>query len=106
MRWAAANGPAITAIGRRLEEAFADLARDFPGQIAGVEGRGHLLGLRFHDLACGRGVVEAMTRMGFDISVQSYKADCPPVALTKLPIIADETLVDFLADRLRQALRD
>jgi acetylornithine/succinyldiaminopimelate/putrescine aminotransferase len=104
MKWAAGNGPAITAIGRRLEEAFAGLARDFPRQIAGVEGRGHLLGLRFHDLACGRAAVEAMTRMGFDISLQTYKADCPPVALTKLPIIADEALVDFLADRLRRVL--
>ena len=44
-----------------------------PMRIAGVEGRGHLLGLRFHDLPRGRAFVETMSRMGFDISVQAYK---------------------------------
>lgn len=105
MKWAAANGPAITAAGRRLEEAFLRLAAEFPARIAGVEGRGHLLGLRFHDLAGGRAFVDAMGRMGFDVSVQTYKKDCPPVALTKLPIIADDALIDFMVDRMRQALR-
>jgi len=104
MKWAEANGSAIAAIGRRLEDAFACLAHDFAGLIAGVEGRGHLLGLRFHDLPRGRAVVGALNDMGFDISLQTYKVNCPPVALTKLPIIADEVLVDFTADCLRRAL--
>jgi acetylornithine/succinyldiaminopimelate/putrescine aminotransferase len=104
MRWAAANGPAITAAGRRLEDEFRRLAAQFPLRLAGVEGRGHLLGLRFHDLAGGRAFAEAMNRMGFDLSVQGYKKDCPPVALTKLPIIADDPLIDFLVQRMRRAL--
>jgi acetylornithine/succinyldiaminopimelate/putrescine aminotransferase len=105
MKWVEANGPAIAAIGRRLEKAFQRLGAEFPSRIAGVEGRGHLLGLRFHDLAGGRAFVEAMNRMGFDISVQTYKTDCPPVALTKLPTIADDGLVDFTVERMREALR-
>ena len=106
MRWAAANGPAITAAGRRLEEEFRRLPREFPLRLAGVEGRGHLLGLRFHDLAGGQAFAKAMNGMGCDISVQSYKKDCPPVALTKLPIIADDPLIDFFVERMRRALRE
>ena len=106
MRWVAANGPAITAAGRRLEEEFRGWPPSFPRRVAGVEGRGHLLGLRFHGLAGGRAFVAAMNRMGFDISVQTYKKDCPPVALTKLPTIADDApCIDFMADRMRQCGR-
>jgi len=36
--------------------------------------------------------------------VQTYKADCPPVALTKLPIIAGYEVVDLLAERMDAAL--
>jgi 4-aminobutyrate aminotransferase-like enzyme len=104
MKWVAANGPAITAAGQRIEEAFRRVAAEFPARLAGVEGRGHLLGLRFHDLAGGRAFAEAMARLGFDISVQTYKKDCPPVALTKLPTIADDSLIDFTADCMRKAI--
>jgi 4-aminobutyrate aminotransferase-like enzyme len=106
MKWTAANGPAITAAGRRLEEEFLRLAAEFPSRVATVEGRGHLLGLRFHDLAGGQAFAEAMGRMGFDMSVQTYKKDCAPVALTKLPTIADEALIGFMAECMRRALRD
>ena len=105
LKWTTANGPAITAAGHRLEQDFLLLAEEFPKQIAGVEGRGHLLGLRFHDLTCARTFVETMNQMGFDISVQAYKKDCPPVALTKLPTIADEIVISFMKDRMRRALR-
>ena len=61
--------------------------------------------MRFPDLARGRAFTTAMNQMGFDISVQSYKPDCPPVALTKLPTIADDMLISFTLERMRQALR-
>ena len=105
MKWTLANGGAITAASRQIENGFREVAREFPNVVVGVEGQGHLLGMRFVDLARGRAFVSAMTQMGFDISVQSYKADCPPVALTKLPTIADATLIEFTLERMRQALR-
>jgi acetylornithine/succinyldiaminopimelate/putrescine aminotransferase len=104
MKWTQANGAAITEAGQRLEAGFQQLARDFPDTLAGVEGRGHLLGLRFTDLAHGRAFVAAMNETGFDISVQTYKPNCPPVALTKLPTIADDALIDFTLERMRRAL--
>ncbi len=104
MRWTSANGAAITAAGKRIEQEMRDLAAEFPGILAGIEGQGHLLGLRFTDLARGRHFADSMNSRGFDISVQSYKADCPPVALTKLPTIADDALIDFTIDSLRSTL--
>lgn len=105
MRWTLANGAAITAAGRRIESEMKSLAAEFPRILAGVEGQGHLLGLRFTDLAKGRKFAEVMNSRGFDISVQTYKADCPPVALTKLPTIADDALIDFTVQCLKTTLQ-
>ena len=105
MKWAAVNGAAIAAAGREIEESFRQVAAEFPAIVGGVEGKGHLLGLRFRDLGQGRRFTERMNRFGFDISVQAYKANCPPVALTKLPLIADSEAIALLIARLREALR-
>ena len=40
-----------------------------------------------------------------DISVQTYKSDAPPVALTKLPLIADAPVIAMVMDRMTQALK-
>jgi acetylornithine/succinyldiaminopimelate/putrescine aminotransferase len=105
MRWMQVNGAVVDAAGRRLEAGLRELAAQFPETIVAVEGRGHLLGLRFPDLAHGRQFCERMNQMGFDISAQTYKPNCPPVALTKLPCIADDALIDFTLDRMREALQ-
>jgi len=105
MAWTRANGKVITEMGRSLESAFRKLAADFPAILAGIEGQGHLLGLRFQDIEKGKKFAELTAAAGFDISVQSYKASCPPVALTKLPVIVDEALVACISDRMREVLR-
>jgi 4-aminobutyrate aminotransferase-like enzyme len=105
MRWTTANGAAITARGARLERGLRQVAADFPRVLVGVEGLGHLLGLRFRDLACGRAFAERMNAAGYDISVQAYKVDCPPVALTKLPTIADDRFIDHTLAQMRAALK-
>ena len=76
----------------------------FPHLIEGVAGRGHLLGLRFRDLNQGRAFVERLNEAGYDLSVQTYKATCPPVALCKLPVIADEALIGAFTAACREAL--
>ena len=43
---------------------------------------------------------------GLDISVQTYKAGCPPSALTKLPLIAGYEVVDFILSRMGKALSE
>jgi len=39
-----------------------------------------------------------------NISVQTYKASCPPVALTKLPVIAGAETAEFLVKRMAETL--
>jgi len=104
MRWVEANGARIRAVGDRIMARFHELVDEFPGALVGVEGHGHLAGLAFQGVPEAKACVERVQEVGFDISVQAYKADCPPVALTKLPVIADEPVVDALTAAIREAL--
>jgi hypothetical protein len=63
-----------------------------------------MAGLCFRDLAAAKSFVRLLRDRGIDISVQTYKASCPPTALTKLPLIAGYEVVDFLVDRMAAAL--
>lgn len=39
-----------------------------------------------------------------DISAQTYKPNCPPVALTKLPLITTEAMADRLLELFDEQL--
>jgi 4-aminobutyrate aminotransferase-like enzyme len=104
LTWLQANGAAVTANGQLLERSLRALGQAYPRLLAGVEGRGHLLGLHFRDLGHGRAFAERLNEAGYDLSVQSYKATCPPVALCKLPIIADAALIAAFTAACRAAL--
>ena len=51
-----------------------------------------------------RAFAERLNEAGYDLSVQTYKATCPPVALCKLPIIADDALIEAFTAACREAL--
>lgn len=104
MRWAQENVDAVTRIGDEYEERLRELAARHSGAIAGINGRRHLAGIAFHDLTAARVFTAALNQCGFDISVQTYKSQCPPAALTKLPLTACSTVVDFVIRRVEQAL--
>lgn len=106
LNWLQANGAAVTANGQLVERNLRVLAAAFPHLLEGIDGRGFLLGLRFRDLARGRAFAERLNQAGYDLSVQTYKATCPPVALCKLPIIADEALIEAFTAACRQALAE
>ena len=40
-----------------------------------------------------------------DISCQSYKANCRPVAISKLPLITTKPMIDILIGLMAQALQ-
>ena len=40
-----------------------------------------------------------------DVSAQTYKANCPPAALTKFPLIASEKLLDYTIAVMHDILR-
>jgi acetylornithine/succinyldiaminopimelate/putrescine aminotransferase len=104
MRWVRANGDAIRAIGEAFEAGQAQLADRYPHVLASVEGKRHLSALRFRELEPAQRFVATLTHGGIDVSVQSYKATCPPVALTKLPVIVGPKTVEFILTRMDEAL--
>ena len=105
MRWAQANAQATRAVGDSYESRMRELARAHPDAIAAVEGKRHMTTLFFKDLATARAFASHLNGRGLDISCQTYKADCPPAVLTKIPLIATPVVVDFLMDRMEEALR-
>jgi len=48
--------------------------------------------------------VSEISGRGMDISAQTYKADCPPVVLTKIPLIADRAMIDFFMDQMNEVM--
>jgi acetylornithine/succinyldiaminopimelate/putrescine aminotransferase len=104
MCWAQANAAATSAVGEGYEAALRRMAARFPRLVASVSGRRHLAGIGFHDLKKAQAFAQRMVEFGFDVSAQSYKADAPPVALTKLPLIADDAAVETVIARMTQAL--
>jgi len=105
IRWAEANGRKITEVGDYFESRLNDLAQKHRDAILGIEGSRHLSGIAFSTLEGSKSFVAELNAMGIDISVQAYKENCPPVVLTKLPLIVDEAFVDFLIDRMFTAMK-
>ncbi len=105
MRWVGANADMIESVGEYYEQRVRDLASHHPAKITTIDGRRHLLGIHFASLDAARGFVRANEAAGLDISVQTYKSSVPPVALTKLPLIAGYEVVDLVIDRFEAALR-
>lgn len=105
MAFVAANGPEIDRVGARYQEGLRGLAAAHPALLAGVDGDGHMGALVFHDPEAAAAFCRILgTEHGIDISAQTYKASAPPVALTKLPVIVDDQVVDVILDRMDRAL--
>jgi acetylornithine/succinyldiaminopimelate/putrescine aminotransferase len=104
MRWAQDNAAVTSAVGEYYESRLRDLALKHKNLISAIEGRRHLAGVYFYDLSPAKTFAETLTAGGLDISVQTYKAGCPPSALTKLPLIAGYEAVDLVLKRMESAL--
>ena len=105
MAFAEANASHTADMGRRWELALKTLAERHPNQIVKAEGHG-LMGTLFFrtaDAAAAFGH-EMGVRFAVDVSAQTYKADCPPAALTKLPLITDVAMIDRIAAQMENLL--
>lgn len=105
MRWARANQAATRAVGDYYEQRLRKLQDKSNGRIVNIEGNRHLCGIRFADHAPGAAFVQHLVDRGIDISMQGYKQSFPPVVLTKLPLIADHVVVDYLIEKMQEALQ-
>jgi acetylornithine/succinyldiaminopimelate/putrescine aminotransferase len=103
--FAQANAAHTRELGDAYESELGALARRYPDVIARVEGRRHLSALFFHSVDTTVRFVKRLASQGIDISAHTYKAECPPAALTKIPLISTHKMVDFLIDKMDEALR-
>jgi 4-aminobutyrate aminotransferase-like enzyme len=104
MAWAKANSDATRRLGDYFEMRLRETAGRHKGLVASVDGSRHMLGIGFNDVAEAKAVATELNAGGLDISVQTYKADCPPSALLKLPLIMGKVAMDFVIERIDAAL--
>jgi 4-aminobutyrate aminotransferase-like enzyme len=104
MAFVEANAAYVTALGDYYEGRLCELAGEFPELVEKVEGYRHLSSLFFYQADHAIALAKEMVAAGYDVSAQTYKAQCPPTVLTKLPIIASYRLVDQFVARLADGL--
>jgi acetylornithine/succinyldiaminopimelate/putrescine aminotransferase len=106
MRYALANELPTRIVGDRFENALRQVAARHPSLIHKVEGFRLLSSLYFHDPEKAIAFVRILNRECIDISAHTYKANCEPSALLKLPLTATPALADYLAGRIEAALSE
>lgn len=106
MEFITANGEFIEEAGRYYHDRTRELVAGYPDLCLGVEGDAHMTAI------CFAGVEDAVKFTGImnkelcvDVSAQTYKPNCPPVALTKLPLITTPTMADRLLELFDMALK-
>lgn len=104
MEFAGANGKEITKMGEYIEKGIAEIAKEFPEVIEKGDGLGHLAAIHFKNVETAAKFTKLINDECVDISAQLYKADCPPGALIKPPLIADEVVVDVMLQKIREAV--
>lgn len=106
MEFAGANGKEITEMGERIENGIADIAKDFPKVVEKPDGLGHLAAIHFYSVETAAEFTKLINAECVDISAQLYKADCPPGALIKPPLIADEVVIDVMLKKIRECINE
>ena len=105
MAFAEVNREYIIALGNYYEERMRDLGEKFSHIIMRVEGARHMSTLFFYDAEDAVAFSSTISRQGIDISTQTYKANVPPSALTKIPLIATPAMVDFIIGKMTEMLK-
>ncbi len=104
MEFAQDNEATIRETGDYYESRLKGLAKKYPSLIERIEGQGHLSSIFFFDPDKVLKFTGFLNAGCIDISSQTYKAMCPPAALTKPPIIATKAMLDYLIDKMDEAL--
>lgn len=105
MEFIKANEKVVCELGQYYFGKIRGLVNLFPDLIVGVEGDSHMAAICFSDV---EKVIEFCKKMNhkfcIDVSSQTYKPNCPPVALTKLPIISTRKVIDVVINRMETCL--
>lgn len=99
------NAAEIDRVGALYRAGLDLLAERHPRTLTGIAGHAHMGALVFRTRdAAARFCLLLERDHGIDISAQTHKPSAPPVALTKLPVIADAAVVAVVLDRMERAL--
>lgn len=105
MEFLTANGAFIETSGDYYHRKTVELAAKYPEICIGVEGDAHMTAIcfaRVEDAVKFTGIMNK--ELCVDVSAQTYKPNCPPVALTKLPLITTPSMTDKLLGLFDRAL--
>jgi acetylornithine/succinyldiaminopimelate/putrescine aminotransferase len=94
----------IREAGQRIQEGFQALAAEFPGPLLSAHGRGHLTGLKFRHVAEAKEFHRRLLEAGLWTRVHAYHEGHSTI-LTKLGLLADDTVVDFVLDSFRKLVK-
>jgi len=105
MEFAQANRNYVSEIGNYYEAELRALLKRYPQVISEIQGQRHLSSIFFFQAEQALKFIQTLNAQCIDISAQTYKANCPPAALTKLPLISSFKMVDFLIQKMDEALQ-
>jgi acetylornithine/succinyldiaminopimelate/putrescine aminotransferase len=98
------NAGQIWAMAERIESGFKALVTEFPDCVESAQGRGYLSGMKFRRVQDALNFHSRSVQSGLWTRVHAYH-EGHSTLLTKLGLLADETVVDFMFDRFRTLLR-
>lgn len=104
MEFAQANKEHTRSIGDYYEKELNILAQKYPDVIDRIEGQRHLSSIYFHAADKAVEFTTFLNERGIDISAQTYKPNCPPATLTKLPLTVTAKIVAFVIATMDEAL--
>ena len=105
MDFAEANSQKTREVGGYYNMQAAKLIAKYPEIIVELEGEAHMTTFVFRSAELTNKFTAYLNKeCCIDVSAQTYKADCPPVALTKLPLISSCKTVDYVIAKMNEAL--
>lgn len=105
MEFIKVNGVHMADVGNYYHNEAKKMISRHPKIADGVEGDGHMTALCFKTAEEVTAFCGKMNNVCcIDISSQTYKPNCPPVALTKLPLIVSKKMVDNLIQTMEQCI--
>ncbi len=96
--------PEIRQAGRRIHDGFQALADDFPKLLLRATGRAHLTGLKFRQVEMAKQFHRLLLAEGLWTRVHAYHEGHSTI-LTKLGLLADAEVVDYILARFRKLLK-
>ena len=107
LEFARANAEETRKLEKLWRSAVDSAVAPYPQLVAKVEGQGLLTSIIFHERDAANRFSSILSHEKcIDVSVQTYKPDCPKAALLKPPLITSPKCAEFVAARIGEALEE